>query len=463
MASWASAELQQVDLGDKRLNKRLIQMVDTLTRSPQASVPQAFQHWSQIKAAYRFWNCPNVSTHAILEPHRARTLERAAAHKRILAIQDTTALDFSSHRKTRGLGYLYTEAGYGMFLHSTLACTTEGLPLGLLDQRYWARPAEDFGKKRTAMQRPIQQKESYRWIEALRASAVGLPPDLEIVTVADREADFYELFATDRPAGMHLLIRSRYDRRVTGPLQRLIATVEAAEVCGEMSVEIGRGDGTPSERPPREAVLQLRHSRVELLPTRRKGASACQPGVEINAILAQEVAPPQGEQAIRWMLLTTLPLEDLEAARACVLYYSRRWLIERFHYVLKQGCRVEELQLEQADRLERAAATYSLVAWRLLWLLYVSRVQPEASCETVFKPLEWQALYTSVHHRLPPAEVPSLELVVLWLARLGGFIGRKHDGLPGVKVLWRGLRRLGDITQTWRLAQSLAPPFMGNA
>lgn len=131
--------------------------------------------------------------------------------------------------------------------------------------------------------------------------------------------------------------------------------------------------------------------------------------------------------------------------------------------MLKQGCRVEELQLEQADRLERAAATYSLVAWRLLWLLYASRLQPEASCETVFEPLQWQALYSSVHRQPPPVEAPSLQLVVLWLARLGGFIGRKHDGQPGVKVLWRGLRRLDDIAQTWRLAQSLSPPLMGNA
>lgn len=322
--SWASDELQQVDLGDQRLNKRLIRMVDTLASAPGASVPEAFQHWSQIKAAYRFWDCEHVTSHAILEPHRARTTERAAGHKRILAIQDTTALDFSSHRQTTGLGYLYTEAGYGMFLHSTLASTTEGLPLGLLDQHYWARPAEDFGKKRTAKKRPLQEKESYRWIEALRASAADLAPVVEVVTVADREADFYELFATDRPAGMQLLIRSTHDRRVTGPLQRLVATIEAAAACGEMTVEIGRAD----ERLAREAALQLRHSRVELLPTRRKGA--CQPGVEINVILAEEPAPPEGEKAIRWLLLTTLPLEDLDAVRACVLYYSRRWLIERF-------------------------------------------------------------------------------------------------------------------------------------
>lgn len=454
--SWAFDELGQVNLGDQRLNKRLLRMVDTLARAPEASVPQAFQHWSQIKAAYRFWDNEQVSSQAILAPHRARTVERAAAHRRMLAIQDTTALDFSSHQKTKGLGYLYTEAGYGMLVHSTLAATVEGLPLGLLDQHYWVRPRADFGKKHTARQRPIQEKESYRWIEALRASAAGLVPAVEVVMVADREADFFELFAAARPAGLHLLIRATHDRRVTGPQQRLVATVEAAAVCAEMTVAIGRAE----ERPPRQATLHVRQARVELAPTSGKATASA---LQLNVILAEEAEAPKGETAIRWLLLTTLPLEDGAAVCACVGYYSRRWLIERFHYVLKQGCRIEELQLEQADRLERAAATYSIVAWRLLYLLYGARLEPETSCETVLAPLEWQALYSTIHRAPPPKLAPSLQMVVLWLARLGGFIGRKHDGQPGVKVLWRGLRRLEDIAQTWRLAQSLSPPLVGNA
>lgn len=459
MQSWAYEELNTCHFGDQRLTKRLIRMVDRLTNAPSASVPEAFQAWGQIKAAYRFWDSDAVSPEAILMPHQQHTTERASHYERVLALQDTTALDYSTHRKTTGLGYLYTEAGYGLFLHNTLAVTTDGVPLGLLHQKFWQRPVEQYGKKHTAKKRPVEEKESYRWIEALNATADLMPDTVEVITVADREADFYDLFTAPRPANAHLLIRAMHDRSVNGERGRLIPTVEAAAPCGSLAVEIGRGD----ERAPRTAVLTLRHCTVELLPPKRKGGRTPEQTVRIKVVLAREERAPEGELAIEWLLLTTLPLEHVEDVQACVLYYSRRWLIERFHYVLKQGCRVEVLQLERAERLERAAATYSLVAWRLLWLLYASRAEPEASCACAFEPVEWQALYVKVHHRAPPVDVPSLEMVVLWLARLGGFIGRKHDGKPGIVVLWRGLRRLNDITETWCLAQSLSPPLMGKA
>ena len=176
-------------------------------------------------------------------------------------------------------------------------------------------------------------------------------------------------------------------------------------------------------------------------------------------VLAEEVDPPAGETAVRWLLLTTMPVSSVEAAVQVVLWYSLRWLIERYHYVLKSGCRIEELQLETMQRLERALATYCIVAWRLLWLTYEARQAPDASCEVLLHKDEWQALYATIHQTpTPPEQPPTLHEAVSWIARLGGFLGRTSDGEPGVQVIWRGWRRLQDIAATWRLLHSLPPP-----
>ena len=154
--------------------------------------------------------------------------------------------------------------------------------------------------------------------------------------------------------------------------------------------------------------------------------------------------------------MATLPVETFLQAEQCVRWYRCRWLIERYHFVLKSGCRLEDLQLETAARLERALATYCIVAWRLLWLTYQARETPEVSCEVVFQPHEWQALYAITQRTtLLPATPPSLQQAVRWVAQLGGFLGRASDGDPGVQTIWRGLRRLDDLATMWLL---LLPP-----
>ena len=169
-------------------------------------------------------------------------------------------------------------------------------------------------------------------------------------------------------------------------------------------------------------------------------------------MLATEENPPQGAKPISWLLLTTLAVNSFEEAVNCVRWYSYRWLIERYHYVLKSGCGVEQLQLETPDRIKRALATYCIVAWRLLWLTYESRKNPELSCDQVLEVHEWQSLYCKIHNcSIPPSQPPSLRQAVRWIAQLGGFLGRTHDGEPGVKTIWRGLRRLHDISSTWKL------------
>jgi Transposase Tn5 dimerisation domain len=199
----------------------------------------------------------------------------------------------------------------------------------------------------------------------------------------------------------------------------------------------------------------VRSSQLTLKPPRNHSQRQQLLPIDLNAILVEEENVSSDVEPIRWLLLTTLKVEAFDELVRCIRWYSYRWLIERYHYVLKSGCGLEQLQLETSDRIIRALATYSIVAWRLLWLTYESRVNGQQPCDTVLEDHEWQALYCHVHNclTLPPVP-PSLHQTVRWIAQLGGFLGRIHDGEPGVKTIWRGLRRLHDIASTWKLLNS---------
>jgi hypothetical protein len=365
----------------------------------------------------------------------------------VLAIQDTTNLDFTHHPSTEGLGVL--DAGYrhGLKVHSTLAASAEGVPLGLLHQEVWVRDRGSVGKSSHRRQRETKDKESQRWLTALMASQAAVPAAVSVVTVADSEADIYDLFALPRRPGSELLIRGTHNRRV-GTVGYLWDTMEAAPVWGRYQLEVPRRAG----QPPRPAILTVRSTRLEIQPPHHHRRRSQLSPVPLQGILVQEEEPPAGTPAIVWLLLTSLPVHNLADALRCVRWYSYRWLIERYHFVLKSGCRLEQLQLEHAERIQRALATYCIVAWRLLWLTYEARQHPDAPCDQVLETHEWQALYCHFHKTPhPPPEPPTLRQAVRWIAQLGGFLARKSDGEPGVQTLWQGLRRLHDMADMWQL------------
>ncbi len=232
-------------------------------------------------------------------------------------------------------------------------------------------------------------------------------------------------------------------------MERLLGqAVRATAVAGTMAVDLRRGD----DRPPRRAVLTIRFATLEIAPPSTHPRRKQLPDLRLTAVLAEEEDPPAGQKPVRWWLLTTLPIEGLADAVQAVTWYTLRWLVERYHYVLKSGCRIEQLQLETAA-LERALATYAVVAWRLLWLTYEVRRDAEASCEAVLPRAQWELLHRVVHKTdTVPESPPSLREAVRQIARLGGFLGRKGDGEPGVKTIWRGLRRLDDLVTGWKLS-----------
>jgi hypothetical protein len=281
-----------------------------------------------------------------------------------------------------------------------------------------------------------------------------VPPELGLITVADREADIYDLFALPRRAGSDLLIRAAHDRAVSeaeGSVQKAIA---AAQLAGKVRVRVPRHDDAPA----REVVLQVRFATLHWLPpSHHKQRSKLQP-IAVQVVLATEEADAAKGKPIRWLLVTTLPVSGLAEAVQIVNWYTLRWVIERFHYVLKSGCHIEQLQLETAARLQRALATYALVAWRLLWLTYQARVQADQPAAAHFAPEEIQVL---THLRQLPkwsSDQPfTLQQAVRRIAQLGGFLARKADGEPGVKTIWRGLQRLPDLLAGWRAATATQP------
>ncbi len=371
-------------------------------------------------------------------------------------MQDTTELDYADHPHTTGLGPLENVWQNGFKIHSTLAVSPEGVPLGLLYQQRWVRDAPKPKISRSRRKRATRDKESQRWLTAWQASQDQLPPDVGVITVADSEADIFDLFAAPRRPGAELLIRGPHNRRVDSTAKYLWETVREQPVRGTYALTVRRHDGQPT----RTAELTVRTATVTVQPPRHPVQRSQLRSVTLNVILVEELTPGSGVAPIVWLLLTTLPIETWAAVQQCITWYSYRWLIERYHFVYKSGCHLEDLQLETADRLQRALATYSLVAWRLLWLTYEARRVPDASCELVLERAEWQALYAKLHATTDvPPTAPTLHEAVRWIAQLGGFLARKADGEPGVKTIWLGLRRLNDLADMWQLHHpNLSPP-----
>ncbi len=455
MASWAVAELIGVELGDTRLNDRLIRIVEAVSEQPEAAIPQACGK-AGAKAAYRFFDNSRVEAESILAAHVAQTVKRAAEHAIVLAPQDTTTWSLSHHPATQGLGPVGDDReSKGMLVHSTLLLTPEGTPLGIVDQQVWARSLENYGSRRLTRQKPVEQKESGCWLKSLAAVQQALPDHQQVVVIGDRESDIFDLFVAPRRTGVNLLVRvGRIGRKVDHEAKYLNEALAQVPVRGTIVVEVPRAD----DRPARQAKLELRWTTLTVLPPRNHFQRRQLSPIRLQFILAEEKQAPAGQKPVYWLLATTLPVESLEDAVQLLTWYTYRWRNERFHFVLKSGCRIEELQLETAERLQRALACYSIVAWRLLWLTYEARQNPGKSCARILERHEWQSLHATVHPRKPvPREAPTLGAAIRMIAQLGGFLSRKHDGDPGVQTLWRGLRRLNDISSAWQLALTRYP------
>jgi hypothetical protein len=446
MDPWMRAETETVDLGDERLRRRLRLILARLSAHPERSVPLACPGDAEMHGAYRFFQHEAVTPTRVLSGHQAATLARMAPLSRVLCVGDTTFLNYPGQRATTGLGPHSSDCEYGFLLHPLVAFSPEGVCLGTLNWQSWARdPA--FGLRQTRSQRPIEQKESQCWgheLHALNPWREALPKT-ELLYIADRESDIYELLAQARTPGVDLLIRAVRNRKTaTGSKLWTEAASWLLTPAGRQTLAVAARPG----RPARTAEVELRFGEVELAPPTRTDRQL--PIVRLRVVWVREPAPPAGAEPLEWMLLTSLPVLDAAAAWQIVGYYRQRWQIERFFYVLKQGCRVEDLQLQTRARLEAAVAVYLIVAYRILHLQGLAKTEPAAPASTAFSAEECQTLAQIHQPPFAPAAL-SLREATRRLARLGGYTARKSDGPPGPKTLWLGWQRLADFIAARRL------------
>ena len=453
--NWAVSEFADAELGDVRRTKRLVELAHVLAQHPTAALPAACGDGAMLKAAYRFFDNDAIAPQDVLLSHIEATYGRLSKVPLVLAVQDTTDVDWTAHHATKGLGPLGPWACQGLLVHSTLAFTPERVPLGLVAQQVWARDPDDVGKRARRKQLPIAQKESQKWLTSLEAvvSAHDECPQTRFVSIGDREADVYDLLAAARPPGVELLIRAAWDRCVRAPERYVWATVEAHPVVEQLLWHVPRR----GVQPAREATLALRFCRLTLCPPRHRKAEGL-PEVVLWAVQVREVEPPAEGQPIEWLLLTTVAVDRVEDAIERVQWYACRWGVEVWHRILKSGCRLEARQLATGERLERCLTLYSVIAWRVFYAIMLARAVPELPCDVLLALEEWQALYCAIHHcPTPPDSPPTLGEAVRWIAQLGGFVGRRRRDQPGAETLWRGFQHLTDLTRMYRILRS-APP-----
>jgi hypothetical protein len=475
MQTWIEEELVTSDFGDERLDERFKIVLDRLSQKPSVSIPAACLGATEVIAAYRFFDNERVDEHEILQPHQDATLERMAKHDVVLLIQDTTELDVTRpDEQMEGAGPLNDEFHIGFYNHVMLAVTPERIPLGVIAADIWARDWDEFrenqenktSKEKKKKQKPIEEKESVRWLEGYRCGCeiAAQMQDNTIVVMSDSEGDIFECFneAAEETGEKKAewIVRACQNRSLpskdsSGGWGKLWDEVGKSDVLGTMEVEVSKNrpksqDNRKRKQPrdARRATLTIQATRVTLKGPSRPGGKL--PDVEVNAVLVRETNPPKGEEPIEWLLLTSLPINTWKKVCLVIDYYCCRWQIEIYFRILKSGCRVEELQLKTAERFKPCLALYMIAAWRVMYVLMLGRECPEMSCDLVFSEDEWKAVYTVVCQESPPKKAPTLEEMVYLIASLGGHLGRTHDGPPGPKTMWIGMQRMMDLAHAWR-------------
>jgi hypothetical protein len=422
-----------------------------------------------MTAAYRLFDNPKANFSAIVQAHADAALERINRQPLVVLVQDSTEVDLTRpERRVLDAGPLDGGARWGALLHLQHAFTPDGTPLGTVSANAWARSTDQAGASSlTRAQRaatPIEQKESYRWIQTLNEAQriAETCPATRCISVADSEADIYELLAAAaaKPC-LGWIVRASQNRAVrrqnaeaTGG--RVGERVFAAEPLFVQTISVrGRRAKVSCERRARrqprhtrQAETTVRASHVTLRPPRRADREL--PEIGVNVVLVREERPPQGEQPVEWLLLTSLPIDSVQAVRQVIELYCVRWMIEVFFRVLKSGCRIEERRFEQLDRQLSCLAVYLIVAWRTLYACRLGRSCPDVSCEAVFDPAEWKAAWKVVRRQDPPAQPPPLNDMIRLVAQLGGYVHRPRAGPPGPQTLWIGLQRVYDFALCWK-------------
>jgi hypothetical protein len=456
VAHWTEREVDESAFKDARLGRRFGEFLKRIGDGMGGSIPYACQDWASTKAAYRFLANARVEEGDILSGHFAATRARCdASGGPILLIQDTTEFSYqranvsavgvtksvNSGRDKRGRLRHHTICG--MLMHSSLAVTTHGLPLGLAAVKFWTRKkfrgTKALKRRINPTRVPIEKKESVRWLDNLRQSIDRLGRPERFIHVGDRESDIFELYCLTRDLGSHFLVRACVDRLAGDGGHTIADEMEETRIKGLHHIEV-RNDGGEVAN----VALEIRFKRITVQPP--IGKQKRYPALDLTVIHATERGAPKGRKPIEWKLITDLPVRGRADAIEKISWYAMRWKIEMFHKILKSGCRAEESKLRTAERLANLMAVFCILSWRVLWLTMLARTAPEASPSIAFTDNEIVLLDQLVgdvgNRQVKPG---TLVLYITKLARLGGYLARARDQPPGAIVVWRGLSRLTDI------------------
>jgi len=469
-SSWVLDEFSGINFGDKRLNNRFYKLASNFSKNPQAQINQASEDWFDAKGSYRFFENDSTSTEEILRPHYKKTAQRASQYPFILALQDTTVFDYSRHQKTKGVGNIggKPSAHYGtqgMVMHTTYALSPDGLPLGLLNQDMWVRSSTKTKKEKYDNRLlPIEEKETYKWTYSIDQAVKNTEGKIPMISICDREADIFDFFLEVKDLDSHFIVRSNHNRNVgtRGNVIKLldkINTVEEFEKTFQIKIPVKSVEKVDKRKKNSyKESLKLRDAKVRIktckvtLSSSRKAGQTIKEKINLSFIEVSEINPPEGLHSVCWHILTSLEVSNFEQASLIVNYYSLRWRIENYFKILKSGCSVEKCRLNTGTKLKKYISIFSVIAWRLHWLTYVSRVSPEEPCNKVLTEIEWKTLYIKINKmNITPEKIPSSREVLIWLARLGGFMARKSDGEPGMISIWRGWTRLQDMVSIHNL------------
>lgn len=443
-------DFPELDFGDIRRNDRFVSIINNISQQPAKSIPQQSGGWYDTKATYSFFRNEDVTLSSLQKAITGFGSKQVKPFNKILIAHDMSNISYND-LKADGLGYLDNKDGRGIICYSGIAISEDGIPLSLVYQQTWTRPEEQLGKAAQRKTIPFEQKESYEWYKGIEEVSQHLGPGIEKLHIADRGADIYDLFFSAFETNTDLLIRSRHNRKL-GDGSHLWDNVSEQSIAATAELQIP--DKTGKKRTAIE--VEVRFDGVEILrPLTSKNKFE---SVELTAIEIKQKGAKHDwqEEPLHWKLLTTLTVSTVTEALQCVKYYCYRWLIERFHFVLKSGTKIEELQLKEANSLQKAIHTYSIAAMRIMQMVYQSRATPDISCEIILTKEQWIALYMLIHkNNNIPNQPPTLGQAVAWIGKLGGHLGRKSDGPPGLKTVWLGYQRVCDAEGFYNIFKQL--------
>ena len=458
---WIESEFATLELGHALRHKRVKTIIEQFSSAAE-SQPDACKDEAALKALYRVAKNPKIPASAILNAHHQASIERTAEHAVVVLAQDTTLADLTKpNRQVQGAGPLESNDKYGFFLHPLYAISEEGIPLGIVDHVLWSRESILTGlnqpeKDRLRKQACYEEKESCRWLEMFQSGEqiARANPQTHYINVADSESDIHELFLEidDQASNHDFIFRCCQNRALVAPDGQPSSVDEALAGCkilaqseANISERVSRiaGETRPrrKSRPARVAQIGIRATEISVRGPSRVGGKL--PDVKMNVVEAIELDPPEGEEPIRWLLVTSLPIDTILQIQHVIQLYGLRWNIELFFKTLKSGMGIEKLKYRTLDRYLTAVAMLMVVAWRVEQVKMAARVDGDASCEDYFEASEWKpAMMVATKTRKLPPTPPTIAEFMLILAKLGGYLNQKGQGPPGSKTIWRGLRRL---------------------